>query len=253
MNIQEEKRYIYEMMREITTERRVLSEMYMELKSRLSELDKLQERGFEELDVEGLLELSKNKSSDMMIDNLKREMSRIEEVKGRPVTIPKEQPKQVEVTDIQESKDVEQRINKSDSRIDNIKVMDFIASYIRRTKKKMNSSDMRELIKKELEIDVPKTTMNNIVFRMTQRHKDIKRVKFGVYGYRKPYEKSGNTKTPKKDSNAQKEQYDAIKGMVDDMVKPNSDESPDEPSQNVEETLSNESIPEQQNLLKDDE
>ena len=41
MNIAQEKQYVYDMMREITIERRQLTDIYFQLKKRLEELDEL--------------------------------------------------------------------------------------------------------------------------------------------------------------------------------------------------------------------
>lgn len=245
MNISEEKRYVYEMMKDITNERRLLSEMYMELKKRLSELNSLEERGFTDLDVEGFLDYSKNKSSDLLKNNMQRELTRIEEVRGRSVTHVEEKLVPVEAKDVQSLKDYDDRTNKKDQRVDNIKVIDFIASYMRRTNKKMKSADMYKLVLKELEIDLKPATLGNIIHRIKDRHPDVVRIKFGVYGVKKVHKK-------KDDSTYSETKETHSEGKME-QLKDTLDSSLGDAWGVPDKSALNEDILEQQNLLEEED
>ena len=73
VNITEEKRYLYEMMKEITKERRSLTEQYYGLKERLDDLNKLEQRGIEDLSIKGYVDLYNKTNAEIMTANLKRE------------------------------------------------------------------------------------------------------------------------------------------------------------------------------------
>lgn len=77
MNIREEKEYCYQMMREISQERRKLTEMYYGLKERLDNLDKLEQRGLDDLDIKGYVDLYNERNKDIIVSNVKRETDSI--------------------------------------------------------------------------------------------------------------------------------------------------------------------------------
>lgn len=73
MNITEEKAFIYEMMKDITKERRLLFDAYFDLKKRIDFLNSLEEKGIEELSIEGYLDLHRKSQKETIINNIKRE------------------------------------------------------------------------------------------------------------------------------------------------------------------------------------
>lgn len=73
MNISEEKNYLYGMMKDITDERRRLSEMYMSLKTRLDQLNTLEEKGVTELSTKGFFDMFNDRETTIQITNVQRE------------------------------------------------------------------------------------------------------------------------------------------------------------------------------------
>ena len=73
MNVSEEKNYLYGMMKDITDERRRLSEMYMSLKTRLDQLNTLEEKGVTELSTKGFFDYFNNSDTTIQITNVQRE------------------------------------------------------------------------------------------------------------------------------------------------------------------------------------
>ena len=73
MNIQEEKLFIYSMMKETTEERRKLTDIYYGLKERLDFLNNLEQRGIEDLSLKGYADLHNQTYKEAVINNIKRE------------------------------------------------------------------------------------------------------------------------------------------------------------------------------------
>lgn len=74
MNITEEKKFIYEMMSNITEERRSLTDQYFSLKERLDTLHKLEEKGLSELSTKGFIDLFNDRETQLTIQNMNREV-----------------------------------------------------------------------------------------------------------------------------------------------------------------------------------
>lgn len=77
MNLQDEKSYLYEMMRDITKERRKLVEMYYGLKERLDFINSMEQKGIEELSLDGYIDLFNKTQKETVINNIKRESEHI--------------------------------------------------------------------------------------------------------------------------------------------------------------------------------
>ena len=77
MKVEEEKEYIYSLMKEITQERRQLTQIYYDLKVRLDDLNKLEEKGLDELSLKGYLDLQNARNIEAVKANLSRETGRI--------------------------------------------------------------------------------------------------------------------------------------------------------------------------------
>ena len=79
MNISEEKRFVYEMMRTIMEERRILTDTYFSLKKRLDDLEELQKRGLDTLSLKGYLDMHNEQESLKILENTKRELTHVTE------------------------------------------------------------------------------------------------------------------------------------------------------------------------------
>lgn len=77
MNINEEKEHLYNMMRDITSERRKLTDMYFGLKERLDDLNKLEQRGLQDLSVKGYVDLYNKVEPEIVAKNIQREMNQL--------------------------------------------------------------------------------------------------------------------------------------------------------------------------------
>lgn len=78
MVIDEEKRYLYEQMTLVMQERRVLTDVYFELKKRMDELNRLESRGLDELSVKGYVDLHRENTVNRPVANVLREMKHTE-------------------------------------------------------------------------------------------------------------------------------------------------------------------------------
>lgn len=74
MVIDEEKRYLYEQMTLVMQERRVLTDVYFELKKRMDELNRLESRGLDELSIKGYVDLHRENTVNRPTANILREM-----------------------------------------------------------------------------------------------------------------------------------------------------------------------------------
>lgn len=72
LNISDEKKYLYELMKEITTERRKLTDMYSGLKERLDEISKLEKLGLDEIPIQTIIDFNNSKNAKRRIANIER-------------------------------------------------------------------------------------------------------------------------------------------------------------------------------------
>jgi len=63
------------MMKDITEERRKLSDQYFSLKERLDDLIKLEQRGIEQLSTKGFFDLFNDRETNIQITNVNREVN----------------------------------------------------------------------------------------------------------------------------------------------------------------------------------
>ena len=73
MDIRKEKEYMYNMMRDVSAERRRLTDIYYELLKRINELSKLEEVGVTDLSIEGYLDLGNKINAKLIKANQERE------------------------------------------------------------------------------------------------------------------------------------------------------------------------------------
>ena len=77
MNITEEKKYLYEMMRSLMEERRTITDIYFSLKKRLEVLEEMETRGLDELSIKGYVDLYNETIKTESLTNVKRELNHI--------------------------------------------------------------------------------------------------------------------------------------------------------------------------------
>ena len=89
MNIREEKKYIYDMMRTVVDERRTLTDIYFSLKERLNDLDELERKGLSDLSIKGYVDLQNERNQTLMLENTQRELAhlkqKLENEQAKPV------------------------------------------------------------------------------------------------------------------------------------------------------------------------
>ncbi len=199
MNISEEKKYVYQMMREITEERRRLTEMYFTLKERLESLDKLEQRGLEDLSIQGYLDYLKMKDQELSTQNIAREASniantitnstdRINVIEERMKEQNEEKKEEVKLKEEPKfKKEIQEESNRRRrAKYANVdKVMDEIVRILKEAGKPMSLDEMyKELIDSSEHYVTKNNFRNNIIRRLMQKHKKVERVTKGYYQYR---------------------------------------------------------------------
>lgn len=178
MNISEEKRYVYQLMREITEERRKLTEIYFSLKERLDELNKLEEKGLDELSMQGYFDLYKQREKEIVIDNIKRETKHI----ISKIESNNESEKETAQIDIERRKDNVSRKNGRYLNVD--KVIGMIASVLKEANGMMRVKEIYNKVNEMSEVDIDVHNFrNNIMPRALYKNKNIQKVKRGYYCY----------------------------------------------------------------------
>lgn len=177
MDINQEKKYIYSIMKEVTEERRSLTEIYYRLKERLDKLHELEQRGLTNLDLKGYVDLHNELSKKNIVDNIKRESNKI-------------------------VKDIEKEYNNSDDTNDKVvKPIDVTASrkpsfellksmitnVLRESNTEMNLDEILECVNNKLKGEYHLTRKNlssNILYRIFKDNdRKIQRVGHGIYKY----------------------------------------------------------------------
>jgi len=79
LNISEEKKYIYDMMRTVVDERRTLTDIYFSLKERLNDLDELERKGLSDLSIKGYVDLQNERNQTLMLENTQRELAHLKQ------------------------------------------------------------------------------------------------------------------------------------------------------------------------------
>ena len=91
MNISEEKKYIYDMMRTVVDERRTLTDIYFSLKERLNDLDELERKGLSDLSIKGYVDLQNERNQQLMLENTQRELAHLKQKLENEQAKPKEE------------------------------------------------------------------------------------------------------------------------------------------------------------------
>lgn len=180
MKIQEEKQFIYEMMKNITEERRSLTDQYYGLKERLDYLCRLEEQGIEELDLKGYTELHK-KSKEQSINNIKKQVdfisSKIEES-----NIIEEKEKSVipeEVLERRKTKTIRKaRVNKE-------KVYSAIIESLKDAGKPIKLAELHQRIEEKMEQEVGyKNLQVKLIKEAMEKYPRITKPHTGYYQYK---------------------------------------------------------------------
>lgn len=175
MNISEEKRYLYDMMKEVTEERRKLTEMYYGLKERLDFLHEQEQKGLEDLSLKGYVDLANETKKQIAVTNIQRETENLV--------------KKIESNNIEESR-LTSKINEE---ILNSPIKKYTSTESKITKilEILKDSDIPIHIKEiynKLNEDFPeikyKYLTNNLILDALKKYPRIQRVSRGYYQYK---------------------------------------------------------------------
>lgn len=188
MKISEEKKYLYEMMSDITTERRRLTDMYFDIKKRLDELILLETKGLEDIPIGSLVSLHNSRETDRMKENIQKFADQAiqkvekehEEIVNptKPEIIPK---KEIELSKEREAKKTtgSRRVQLSSD-----KVAGLIAQALKENGAPMKVADLYERVCELSEYPIARNNFrNNILPRAMKINKNIDNVQRGYYQY----------------------------------------------------------------------
>lgn len=178
MNISEEKEHLYSMMREITEERRKLTEIYFSLKQRLDSLNGLEIRGLEDLSIKGYVDLFNSREKNQTITNIEREMSAI---KNEAEKKEKEEEYKIPKKEIEIEKD---RYAKKSAYLNLDKVIGLISHVLKNSDVPMSLKNLHHSVQEVSDVEIKINNFrNNILPRACQKNKNIQRVSRGFYQY----------------------------------------------------------------------
>lgn len=186
MNVTEEKEHIYSLMRDMTEERRKLTDMYYSLKTRLDDLNKFEQKGLEDLDLKGYVDLHNNNNRDTIVRNVERESKNV---------INKVNKESEELKEKEEHEKEPKFKKEIDNQKDSIKTpkkrksIEYYISVVSEVLKEhgapMSLSDLHKEVNRKTEADVsPKNFSTNIMYRINKKSTKIERVAMGYYQYR---------------------------------------------------------------------
>lgn len=182
MNISEEKAYLYSMMRDITAERRELTKIYWELKSRLDDLIKLDIRGLEDTPIAGIVDMHNAKNMKLVTDNIKREAERTiakveQEMKPEEKTI-------IPKAEIEKEKEkVSRQVNnKPETSLE--RDTGLIVQALKEGGRPMSVKEIYDVVSEKAERHIKERNFrNNILPRARKRNERIVSVGKGIYQY----------------------------------------------------------------------
>lgn len=180
MNIGEEKEVLYAMMKEITQERRKLTDIYFSLKQRVDKLNEIETIGLSELNTKDYVEAFNKNNLQTIRDNLERETKRIVENLEQHSSPVQESliPKEV----IAESKERDARITSGSLPLE--KVGGIIARVLKENGVPMSVSNLYEVVNKRADGRIKINNFrNNILPRIIRTNKNIERATRGFYQY----------------------------------------------------------------------
>lgn len=186
MNTAEEKVYLYEMMKNITEERRELTKIYYELKSRLDHLIMLETRGLENTAIKGVVDLHNQRDLNRMKTNIEREAVHAirkieEEIENKTVSL---EENMVTEEKIEEEKEKDAKKNKRGRGLSVDKAAGVIAHVLKEQGTPIKTKDLFELVNAQLEVPIAKKNFsNNVLPRSAKINKRINNVSRGFWQY----------------------------------------------------------------------
>lgn len=198
MNISEEKKHIYQMMDEITKERRELTGMYFGLKQRLDNLHELEQRGLEDLDIKGYADMRNEVENHKVQQNLIREMenlvSRVEKIDIDKLEQPRPQIDEFEISEQRYRDNVKSNADKKPAKKKEDKltthqitkeIRHLIPKIMKDYGKPMKSGEVYDILISDYnfsedDIDI-KNFRSNQFYRTIKERDDIEKVDKGMY------------------------------------------------------------------------
>lgn len=184
LNISQEKEHVYSLMRDITSERRTLTDIYYSLKERLDDLHKMEQKGLDNLDLKGYVDLHNKLASSTAIENIEREAKHQvkiieDEIKPAPVV---EAPRF--------KKEIDEQRNNSKPRpkaanlgLDQMAIT--IASILKEENQPMSLPDLHEALQARLDVEIDmRNFRNNIMYRVNKTSDKVERASHGFYQYK---------------------------------------------------------------------
>lgn len=182
MNITEEKRYLFEMMKDITAERRKLTEMYYGLKEQLDDLNKLEQRGLEDLSIKGYVDLFNKTNAEIMTNNLKRETEHLVQKIEKDNNI-EESRLQVKIKEeIKEEENI--KPTRRGKQMPREKVFSAILEVLKESHVPLSVDDLLIKVNDKMEIDMKKQYMQNMITMAIKKYDRIDRPTRGYYQYK---------------------------------------------------------------------
>lgn len=189
MKISEEKKYLYEMMTDITTERRKLTDMYFDIKKRLDELILLETKGLEDIPIESLVSLHNSRETDRMKKNIQKFANQAiqtvekehEEIVNptKPEIIPK---KEIELSKERETNKLS---GGSGRKLSSERVASLIAQALKENGVPMKVADLYDRVCELSELPISRNNFrNNILPRAMKINPKIDNVQRGYYQYK---------------------------------------------------------------------
>lgn len=192
MNIKQEKENIFSIIQNLTSERRKLTEERMELtreisdwKNRLNQLINLEERGLDNLKIDGYIELYNRRNNETEILNKKRELQ--EELNKLQDNIIEEKKDIIEeIIPTKEKEEFKDKIKfKSSGKLDLDKVGPLIINILKENGIPLKSKRLHSLLEEKLGTSVKyKNFSNNIMPRVIIKFPKVERITRGTYQYR---------------------------------------------------------------------
>lgn len=198
MKIGEEKEHIYSLMRDVTTERRKLTEIYFSLKKRLDDLNEIEQRGLTELSIKGYLDLHNNlkkeesKTSIMNIERESKSNNLSETDKNNAIKkIERSTEEEKEVHKPRFNKEIEQQKDMKSktmmgSQLSIEHMLSIVEGILKENGAPMHLSELHKEVNKVLDVEVTvKNFRNNIMYRLSKREDTkIDRPFRGYYQYK---------------------------------------------------------------------
>lgn len=180
MNVQEEKSYIYGMMKDITQERRKLTDIYYGLKERLDFLNIMEQRGIEDLSLKGYADLHNQNQKEAVINNMKREVEhQIQKIENHHII------EESEKSVIPKDEIVRQKRKNRKGLVSKEKISGAVIEVLKDAGTPVKLSDLLDKVNDMLENNISKGNFQtNLLPRIMENNKKIEKPMRGFYQYR---------------------------------------------------------------------